>query len=241
MGGVGTGDGLVSIEHYTESKHHQCSIQKANITNIEHYTESKYHQCSIQKANINIEHYTESKHHQCSIQKANITNFNMISIEHQISPSLLGKTDRAAPITTAGCQSSTNHSSRLIEHIASHHIQLVTKFGEDWMKFRDRQTDRQTDQQSDSYITPITNGNGDSGKWQTDQCINGNCSQPNGRNGLDMTCVWRYPSKHGWTLLKYLSVWCMEKLKETMVGSSNITLSTLFDLSLKKSLTNMAG
>ncbi|KAH3866246.1 hypothetical protein DPMN_029305 [Dreissena polymorpha] len=40
-------------------------------------------------------------------------------------------------------------------------IQLVTKFGEDRMKFRDRQTDRQIDRQSDSYIAPITNGNCD--------------------------------------------------------------------------------
>ncbi|KAH3803027.1 hypothetical protein DPMN_156725 [Dreissena polymorpha] len=39
-------------------------------------------------------------------------------------------------------------------------IQLVTKFGEDRMKLRDRPTDRPTDRQSDSYIAPITNGNG---------------------------------------------------------------------------------
>ncbi|KAH3801466.1 hypothetical protein DPMN_155117 [Dreissena polymorpha] len=41
-------------------------------------------------------------------------------------------------------------------------IQLVTKFGEDRMKFlgqTDKQTDRLTDRQSDSYIAPITNGN----------------------------------------------------------------------------------
>ncbi|KAH3816537.1 hypothetical protein DPMN_118054 [Dreissena polymorpha] len=38
-------------------------------------------------------------------------------------------------------------------------IQLLTKFGEDRMKFLG-QTDRQTDRQSDSYLAPITNGNG---------------------------------------------------------------------------------
>ncbi|KAH3727985.1 hypothetical protein DPMN_053931 [Dreissena polymorpha] len=46
-------------------------------------------------------------------------------------------------------------------HISSpRHLQLVTKFGEDRMKFWDRPinrpTDRQTDRQSDSYIAPIT-------------------------------------------------------------------------------------
>ncbi|KAH3846228.1 hypothetical protein DPMN_088527 [Dreissena polymorpha] len=34
-------------------------------------------------------------------------------------------------------------------------IQLVTKFGEDRMKFRDRPTDGPTDRQSDSYIAPL--------------------------------------------------------------------------------------
>ncbi|KAH3897708.1 hypothetical protein DPMN_021902 [Dreissena polymorpha] len=36
-------------------------------------------------------------------------------------------------------------------------IQLLTKFGEDRMKFQDRPTDGRTDRQSDSYIAPITN------------------------------------------------------------------------------------
>ncbi|KAH3861584.1 hypothetical protein DPMN_024516, partial [Dreissena polymorpha] len=51
-------------------------------------------------------------------------------------------------------------STNLENCLSSLVIQLLTKFGEDQMKFRDRQTDRPTDRQSDSYIAPITNGNG---------------------------------------------------------------------------------
>ncbi|KAH3733842.1 hypothetical protein DPMN_040279 [Dreissena polymorpha] len=48
------------------------------------------------------------------------------------------------------------------------HIQLLTKFGEDRIKFW-RQTDRQTDRQSDSYIAPITNCNGVHGVYRGDR------------------------------------------------------------------------